>query len=49
MFEALDLLIQTNPKYNGAWHCFRTILKQEKFRGLYKAVVLTHFDNNFIF
>jgi len=29
---------KTNPKYKGAWHCFRTILKQEKFRGLYKGV-----------
>lgn len=29
---------KTNPQYKGACHCFRTILRQEKFRGLYKGV-----------
>jgi len=29
---------KSNPRYNGAWHCFRTILREEKFRGLYKGV-----------
>ena len=38
----VTLLLQTqsktNPRYHGALHCFKTILKEEKFRGLYKGV-----------
>ena len=35
---------KSNPRYNGAWHCFRTILREEKFRGLYKARLVSIFD-----
>uniref|UniRef100_A0A224XGD7 Mitochondrial basic amino acids transporter n=1 Tax=Panstrongylus lignarius TaxID=156445 RepID=A0A224XGD7_9HEMI len=27
-----------NPVYRGAWHCFKTILKNESVKGLYKGV-----------
>jgi len=40
--DTVKVRLQTQTKgsvqYRGAWHCFRTILKQEKFRGLYKGV-----------
>ncbi|XP_017042880.2 mitochondrial basic amino acids transporter isoform X2 [Drosophila ficusphila] len=41
-FDTVKVHLQTddprNPKYKGTFHCFRTILQKEKFRGLYRGI-----------
>ncbi|XP_017075560.2 mitochondrial basic amino acids transporter [Drosophila eugracilis] len=41
-FDTVKVHLQTddprNPKYKGTFHCFRTILQKDSFRGLYRGI-----------
>ncbi|KAK7074733.1 hypothetical protein SK128_021829 [Halocaridina rubra] len=37
-FDTLKVRLQMNPNYSGMWNCFKTSVKQESFRGLYKGM-----------
>ncbi|KMY89488.1 mitochondrial basic amino acids transporter isoform X1 [Drosophila simulans] len=41
-FDTVKVHLQTddprNPKYKGTFHCFRTILQRDSFRGLYRGI-----------
>ncbi|XP_017120648.1 mitochondrial basic amino acids transporter isoform X1 [Drosophila elegans] len=41
-FDTVKVHLQTdnprNPKYKGTFHCFRTIVQKESFRGLYRGI-----------